>query len=244
MGCDIDYYLDYDFSELSAQEFLAEFKRRVAPLPVVLTGMEAEYPPDSSPEDFHEGGSPYAHNQVLPDCWEIDCFLYDFETQYNSKIDSITLRLHSNGRSCGWELSFYKKALCFYPFDENFSFLHGSQRWRIFEEDYLKGQSADIERNIGVTLSEIAKNIVPIFHCKKMLAIGDQGLHQDISVELENGKTMEGAFECVEQKNPDYKVLVHHHEEEKPVFAEDKHALNVWMYEFDGAEADCKGQTQ
>ena len=32
MGCDIEYYLDHDFIGLSAAEFLAEFKKRIAPL--------------------------------------------------------------------------------------------------------------------------------------------------------------------------------------------------------------------
>ena len=44
MGCDIEYYLDHDLSGLSAQEFLEEFKRRVTPLPVVLTGLPKMYP--------------------------------------------------------------------------------------------------------------------------------------------------------------------------------------------------------
>ena len=32
MGCDVDYYLDHDLINLNAQEFLEEFKKRVAPL--------------------------------------------------------------------------------------------------------------------------------------------------------------------------------------------------------------------
>ena len=40
MGCDIEYYLDHDLIGLSAQEFLAEFKKRIVPLPLVFTGLD------------------------------------------------------------------------------------------------------------------------------------------------------------------------------------------------------------
>ena len=147
MGCDIEYYLDHDLIGLSAQEFLEEFKRRVAPLPVVLTGLSEVYPTTN-----WNKGSPYRHNELLAHCWEIDCFIYDFETQYNSKKDYINIRLHHENIPHSWELSFNAKTMCFFPFDDDCSFLHGSQRWRIFRENYLMNRDKEIEENIQTTL--------------------------------------------------------------------------------------------
>ena len=222
MGCDMEYYLDHDLRSLSAADFLAEFKRRVAPIPVVLTGMDE---------------SPYANNAVPDDCdcWEIDCFVFDFETAYSAESD-ITLRLHKNGSSRGWELNFYPQFVCFFSYIDDFCFLHGSQRWWIFEEEYLMNKSAKIERNISVTLAEVARNIIPVFHCTKMLAMGDHGLHQDIGVELENGKSLEEAFECDAVRKAGCHVVVYKHGEDKRFSYEDKAELPVWVHEFAGEE--------
>ena len=174
MGCDIEYYLDHNLIGLSAQEFLEEFKRRVAPLPVVLTGL-----PEVYPNMDWDKGSPYRHNAILPNCWEIDCFLYDFETQYNSKEDCINIRLH--------------------------------------------------HENIQTTFEEIREYIAPIFHCKKMIAIGDQGLHQELCCAMDAGASIEEVIECKAVKNAGYHVAVYQQGEDKRFSYADKNALPVWM---------------
>lgn len=214
MGCDIEYYLDHDLNGLPAQEFLTEFKKRIAPLPLVFTGLEE---------------SPYAENATLPNCWEIDCFLYDFETQYNSKEDYINIRLHHENIPHSWELSFNVKTMCFFPFDDDCSFLHGSQRWRIFREDYLMNRSKEIEENIQATLEEIRKYIAPVFHCTKMIAIGDQGLHQELSCAMDDGSSIEEAIECEAVKNESCHVVVYQHGEDKRFSYADKNELPVWV---------------
>jgi len=224
MGCDITYYFDHDLIGLSAQDFLANFKRRVAPLPVVLTGL-----PEVYPNMDWDKGSPYRHNATLPNCWEIDCFLYNFETQYNSKEDCINIRLHHENIPHSWELSFNAKTMCFFPFDDDCSFLHGSQRWRIFREEYLMKRNKEIEENIQTTLEEIRKYIAPVFHCKKMIAIGDQGLHQKLSCAMDTGASIEEAIECEAVKNEGCHVVVYQNGEDKRLSYADKNEMTVSM---------------
>ncbi|MBR0100043.1 MAG: hypothetical protein IJP90_10070 [Treponema sp.] len=224
MGCDITYYLDHDLIGLSALEFFEEFKRRVAPLPVVLTGLSEVYPTTN-----WNKGSPYRHNKLLPNCWEIDCFLYDFETQYNSNNDCINIRLHHENIPHGWELSFNAKTMCFFPFDDDCSFLHGSQRWRIFREEYLMNRDKEIEKNIQAALEEISQYIAPVFHCTKMIAIGDQGLHQELSCAMDAGASIEEAFECEAVKNEGCHVSVYQHGEDKRFSYANKNELPVWL---------------
>ena len=214
MGCDIEYYLDHDFIGLSAKEFLSEFKKRIAPLPLVFTGLDE---------------SPYSENVTLPNCWEIDCFLSDFETQYSSNNDCINIRLHHENIPHSWELSFNAKTMCFFPFDDDCSFLHGSQRWRIFREDYLMNRNKEIEENIQTTLEKIRKYIAPVFHCKKIIAIGDQGLHQELSCAMDAGASIEEAIDCEAVKNEGCHVVVYQHGEDKQFSYEDKNELPVWM---------------
>ena len=214
MGCDIEYYLDHDFIELSAKEFLSEFKKRIAPLLLVFTGLDE---------------SPYSENTTLPNCWEIDTFLSDFETQYTSKEDCINIRLHHENIPHSRELSFNAKTMCFFTFDDDCSFLHGSQRWRIFREEYLMKRNKEIEENIQTTLEEIRKYIAPVFHCKKMIAIGDQGLHQELSCAMDTGASIEEAIECEAVKNEGCHVSVYQHGEDKRFSYADKNELPVWM---------------
>ena len=220
MGCDIEYYLDHDLIGLSAQEFLAEFKKRIVPLPLVFTGLDE---------------SPYSGNITLSNCWEIDCFLSDFETQYNSNNDCINIRLHHENIPHCWELSFNAKTMYFFPFDDDCSFLHGSQRWRIFQEDYLMNRSKEIEANIQTTLEEIRKYIIPVFHCKKMIAIGDQGLHQEISSAMDDGASIEEAIECEAVKNEGCHVEVYHYGSTQ-VLSDYKNILPVFECDLTGMQ--------
>lgn len=220
MGCDIEYYLDHDLIGLSAQEFLAEFKKRIVPLSLVFTGLDE---------------SPYSGNITLSNCWEIDCFLSDFETQYNSNNDCINIRLHHENIPHCWELSFNAKTMYFFPFDDDCSFLHGSQRWRIFQEDYLMNRSKEIEANIQTTLEEIRKYITPVFHCKKMIAISDQGLHQEISCAMDDGASIEDAIECEAVKNEGYHVEVYHYGSTQ-VLSDYKNTLPVFECDLTGMQ--------
>ena len=140
-------------------------------------------------------------------------------------------------------MNFFPQFVRFYPYDDDFSFLHGSQRWWIFEEEYLTKGSAEIERNISVTLAEVARNIIPVFHCAKMLAMGDQGFHQDIGVELENGKSLEEAFECDAVREAGCHVVVYNHGGNRRFSYEDKTEIPVWVHKFavekDSAKAEC-----
>jgi len=218
MGCDIEYYLDHDFIGLSAAEFLAEFKKRIAPLPLMFTGMD---------------DSPYSKNEPLSNCWEIDCFLYDFETAYSMRKDcGITIRLHQENRSHAWELFINPKTMCFSPFGDEFNFLHGTHRWREFREEYLMNRNPEIETNIQTTFEEIKKYIVPLFHSTKLIAIGDQGLHEEMGAAIDEGASIEESFGCAAVKDAGCHVAVYRHGEDNRFSYADKKKLPVWMSEF------------
>lgn len=213
MGCDIDYYLDHDFVGLSAQEFLEEFKRRIAPLSVTFTG-------------FAE--SPYARNEWNHNGWNLYCWDHDFETAF--KEQEIHLSLTLNGKYTGWTLLFFNKTCSLEVLDDDLSFVDG-RRWWQFREFYLEADDNESSERVNRTIEEIRSKIVPIFHSKKLLVIGDQWTYEIISDDMFEGKSMEEALQNEQIEKDGYKLKICRHGEPRPFTIHDGE-LPVWIYEF------------
>ena len=213
VGCDIDYFLDHDFIGLSAQEFLEEFKRRVAPLSVTFTG-------------FAE--SPYARNDWNPNGWSLYCWEHDFETAF--KKQEIDLLLSLNGKYIGWTIKLFNKAFCLEVFDDDLSFVLG-RRWWQFREFYLEVDDNESSERVNRTIEEIRSKIVPIFHSKKLLVIGDQWTYEIISDDMFEGKSMEEALQNEQIEKDGYKLKICRHGEQRPFSIHDEE-LPVWIHEF------------
>ena len=212
MGCDIDYYLDHDFGGLDAKGFLEEFKRRVAPLEVGFTGFDK---------------SPYANNKYLENGWTIYCWEHDYETAFNEQELSITF--NSTDSKYSWRMEYFKNSINLDLWsDLNFSEYY---RWRPFEEMYLENNNPEIAQRIEKVIHEIETHIVPVFHCKKFIAIGDQGLYEAVSDDMWEGKTIEEALQNKEVIEGGCKVKICRHSDGAPYVIK-KDDLPVWMYEF------------
>lgn len=212
MGCDLDYYLDHDFIGLSAQEFLEEFKKRIAPLSITFTGFDK---------------SPYAQNDWNSNGWTLYRWEHDYETAYNEQ--EIDLMLHLNDVSTGWIIKFFNKALCL-ELDDDLSFIPW-RRWWQFRDFYLETDKNDFSSRVEKTIEEIRSRIVPIFHSKKLLAIGDQGTYEIISDDMFEGKSMEEALQNKQIKKDGYKLKICRHGEQRPFTIQDNE-LPVWIHEF------------
>ncbi len=223
MGCDIDYYLDHDLINLNAQEFLEEFKKRVAPLKVFV---HRDYWGDYGEDE------PDQNN----DYWEIIC-----SGEYEKDYPDICLLKYEKGKNCGWEIGLDPKAISIYFFDGH-GFLRRYERWRQFELYYLQNRDPVIEKYINETIAELEKQILPIFHCTKLIAIGDQGIYPEyFQGNFYEGKSID---ELVQQNkkidiNDDsldsyVYIEIYKHGEDKRWGEEPEHyyELPVWMHEF------------
>lgn len=173
MGCDIAYYLDHDFSDMTPQGFLREFNKRIKPLNVIFTGFE---------------GTPYTDisKACIEDGWMFYCYDEDYETAFTIG-HCFNMRLYLNGRPCGWDITINEKTIELSVDDDELSF-SPNRRWRSFTESYRENTNPDIEKRINKLLKEIKEFILPVFHSTKMIAIGDQGDYQEFELDLENGK--------------------------------------------------------
>lgn len=221
MGCDITYYLDHDLINLNAQEFLEEFKKRVAPLEVLFR-------PDYCYEDERDPNIDY---------WEIS-FSCDYEENY----PDICLRKYEKGQNCGLNIIFNPKTINIY-FEDGHGFLRRFERWRQFEIYYLQNRDHVIEKYINETIAELEKLILPIFHCTKIIAIGDQGIYSEFFEVnfFENGKSMDEVVQQNKKINindgtsdPYVYIEIYKHGEDKRWGEEPEHyyELPVWMHEF------------
>ena len=216
MGCDIAYYLDHDFSDMTPKGFIKEFKKRIKPLDVTFTGFE---------------GTPYLDisKACIENGWMFYCFDEDFETAFTIG-HCFSMRLYRNGKPCGWDISINEKTielsvdndeLCFSP----------NRRWRSFTENYRENTELDIENRINKLLEEIKEFIIPVFHSTKVIAIGDQGDYQEFELDMENGKTLDEALQN-ENVKKDYHVKVYKHGSSEVFSYKDRLELPVWMCEF------------
>ena len=62
-----------------------------------------------------------------------------------------------------------------------------------------------------------------------MIAIGDQGVHQELSCAMDAGASIEEAIECEAVKNAGYHVAVYQQGKDKRFSYADKNELPVWM---------------
>ncbi len=220
MGCDITYYLDHDLINLNAQEFLEEFKKRVAPLEVLFR------------PDYYYEDEPDQNN----DYWEIR-----YNDEYEQDYPDICLRKYEKGHNCRWDIIFNPKVLNIY-FEDGHGFLRCNTRWRVFESYYLQNRDTEIEKNINETIAELEKHILPIFHCTKIIAIGDQGIYSEyLEVDFENGKSMDEVVQqnkkiAIDLDPPNHYVYIeiYKHGEDKRWGEEPEHyyELPVWLHEF------------
>ena len=216
MGCDIVYYLDHDFNDMTPQGFLKEFQKRIKPLKVTFTGFE---------------GTPYIDisKACIENGWMFYCFDEDFETAFTMG-HCFSMRLYLKGRPRVWDISIKEKTFELSIDDEELSFSH-NWRWRTFTENYRENKNPDIENRINKLLKEVQEFIIPVFHSTKMIAIGDQGDYQEFEIDMKNGKTIDEAL-LNEKVNNDYLVKICKHGDSEYFTYKDRIELPVWMCEF------------
>ncbi len=220
MGCDIDYHLDHDFTDITPQGFLNEFKNRIEPLDFEFTGC---------------GTRPYTdiNQSQIKDGWMINCDENDYETAFNDEMD-FTINRYENSLSRGWSLYLNPKTIELLVYDDELYF-SPDYRWRTFEEYYLKKQDKKIEQKIESRivrlLDEVRKYILPVFHSTKLIAIGDQGGWQEMELDFEAGKTIDEALknESLLKYYAAIKVCEHGKEETYKI---NRKELPVWMARF------------
>lgn len=217
MGCDLAYYLNHDFSDMTPQGFLREFKKRIKPLNVIFTGFE---------------GTPYTDisKACIEDGWMFYCYDEDYETAFII-VHCFNMRLYLNGRPCGWDITINEKTIELSVDDDELSF-SPNRSWRSFIESYRENTIPDIEKRINKLLKEIKEFILPVFHSTKMIAIGDQGDYQEFELDMENGKTLDEALQN-EKVNKDYNVKICKHGCSEHFTYKDRLELPVWMCEFE-----------
>ena len=218
MGCDIAYYLDHDFPDMTPKKFLSEFKKRAAPLDVTFTGW---------------GDSPYPDIQKIKieNSWIFYCYDTDYKSAFSSDMD-FTIKLYTPGNKHRWIIYPGKKIIELFFEDDDLGFIY-NRRWWSFVEYHLSGLDKDYEiiNRINTTLAEIKKFIIPIFHSTKMIAIGDQGSYQAMESDFAEGKTIAEALNNSSiLKNFD-KIKVYKHGSDE-LYKGDNKELPVWMFEF------------
>ncbi len=216
MGCDIAYYLDHDFDNMTPLGFLLEFKKRIKPLNVVFTGSD-----DTPYTDICKAN--------IQTAWMFYCYDDDYETAFLGG-HCFSIYLYDRGKARGWNITVNEKTLDLWIDDEELDF-SPNRRWRSFTESYRENTISDIEKRINKLLKEIKEFILPVFHSTKMIAIGDQGDYQEFELDLENGKTLDEALQN-EKVNKDYNVKICKHGSSEHFTYKDRLELPVWMCEF------------
>lgn len=217
MGCDIAYYLDHDFENMNAVGFLLEFQNRIKPLNAVFTGCDDTPYTDISKVNIQTG-------------WMIYCYDEDYETAFSNG-HCFSLYLFDRGKQRGWNISVNEKTINLWIDDDDLGF-SSDRRWRSFTENYKDNTNKTIDNRISKTIQEIKDYIIPVFHCTKMIAVGDQGDYQEFELDMENGKTIDESLQN-EKVNNDYHVKVYKHGSSEAFFYKDRLEMPVWMYEFE-----------
>ena len=155
MGCDIDYVLDNELWNLSSQEFLKEFEKRI--------GQKIHFADKES--EISEG-------------WIFDCFSTDFCELWDSLKDNAKEKCELNlvHKKDGVEESYWfqNKTVIFY-FNSSDSSLNGfvpDDRWYNWSENYFEKKDSEIIGMTDKTLDKIKKEIATIFGSKKLLVCG------------------------------------------------------------------------
>lgn len=216
MGCDIVYYLDHDFENMNAVGFLLEFKKRIKPLNAVFTGSD-----DTPYTDISKAN--------IQTSWMIYCYDEDYETAFSGG-HCFSLYLYDRGKTRGWNITVNDKTLDLWIDDDELGFSPDC-RWKSFTENYLSNTDIFIDNRIKRTLQEIKDFIIPVFHCTKMIAVGDQGAYQEFEHDMENGKTIDEALQNA-KVNKDYHVKICRHGSPEHFSYKDRLELPVWMCEF------------
>lgn len=173
MGCDIQYFLDHDFDNLSPEVFLQEFKKRISSVQLYISNSFDDA------KSFEDLG--------IKECWSI------YKSEDTNNVQDFLISYYKEGENHNWNISVCKKSLSFVINDRGMTF-SPSLRWSLFRDDYLKNRSPEIKSRIDRTIKEIKKNIVPVFHSTKLVAMGDQGLYEILEDELDQGANFD---ECI-----------------------------------------------
>ena len=216
MGCNIAYYLDHDFENMNAVDFLIEFRKRIKPLNAFFTGCDDTSYTDISKVNIQTG-------------WMLYCYDEDYETAFSGG-HCFSIHLYNRGKKRGWNITVNDKTIDLWIDDNELGF-SPDRRWRSFTENYKNNTDKTVDNRINKTLQEIKDYIIPVFHCTKMIAVGDQGDYQEFELDLENGKTIDAALQN-EKVNKEYHVKIYKHGSSEAFSDKDCLELPVWMCEF------------
>lgn len=155
MGCDIDYALNNEFWNLSSQEFLKEFEKRIGDK-INFTDKE---------DEFSDG-------------WIFNCPFTEFCEIWDSLKDESKDKCDLNlvHKKNGFEENYWfqKKTVIFY-FNSSDSSFYGfvpDDRWDNWREGYFEKKDSEIIEMTNKTLDKIKKEIATIFGSKKLLVCG------------------------------------------------------------------------
>ena len=216
MGCDIVYYLDHDFENMNTIGFLLEFKKRIKPFNAIFTGSDDKTYTNISRANIQTG-------------WMIYCYDEDYETAFLNG-HCFSIYLYDKGKTRGWNITINDKTIDLWIDNDELGF-SPDRRWKSFIEKYRENTDTIVDNRIKRTLQEIKDFIIPVFHCTKMIAVGDQGAYQEFEMDMENGKTIDEAL-LNKKVNKEYHVKIYKHGSTDTFSYEDRLELPVWMYDF------------
>ncbi len=190
MGCDIQYFLDHDFTKININDFLEELKKRIAPVQLYILNDKDD---SKSLKDLG-----------IKECWSI----YFEGDEHN--LDEASISYYKEDEKHWWKLYVYKNTMNFCLVDKELTFSSGL-RWSFFRDDYLKNRSPEIKSRIDKTIEEVKKYIVPVFHSTKLVAMGDQGLYEILEDDLTDGATFDEAYNSKQIRDEGYYVELYYY---------------------------------
>ena len=216
MGCNIVYHLDHNFENMNAVGFLMEFKKRIMPLHAVYAGCDDTPYTDISDVNIQTG-------------WIIYCYDEDYETAFSGG-RCFSLYLLDRGKLRGWNITVNEKTITLWIDDDELGF-SPDKEWESFIDNIRDNTDKTTENRINKTLQEIKDYIIRVFHCTKMIAIGDQVDYEELEIDMINGKSIDEALQNKKINKDDHVKVYKHGSNEKFVY-NDQSELPVWMCEF------------
>lgn len=177
MGIMIQYFLDTDMENLSSEEFLREFKKRV----------------EEKCEDFRICDN---YNCNKPFCgWEFCIYDKQYETCYSEHY----LSIEYTSPELSIELILQGKVFCVMSIIKNHKELYvNSQKLSAFKALFEEGEGDFAIESLMKYIGLIENYILPITHSTKLLMIGDQWIdtHDAVDHMLWENKTIDEALKA------------------------------------------------